>query len=211
MPMDTMNETENRNDAAANTEPSIIHPPLNKVISNIEMEIEMIPDSISGAVDDDEDMAIAGNSPRHQFILFALEGNFFALPLASALEVGHRPAITPLPQLPKWILGISNIRGEIISLINLKIFFGIPSTGTKGEGRFIIIYNQNMKTGIIVDEIPGILSLDRIDADIQNSPYRHGEILKYISGVSVSSDRLINILDADRLLTSRRLKELAEV
>ena len=206
-----MNETETLSIAAANGKPSRINPALNEVISGIEMEIGMVPDAITGVAEDYRDTAITDDSLKRQFILFTLEGNFFALSLSGALEVGHRPEITPLPNLPQWLLGISNIRGEIISLINLKIFLGIPSTGTKDEGRFIIIYNQNLKAGIIVDDIPGLLALDRIDADIQNSPYRHGEILNYISGVSVSGDHLVNILDTDRLLNSRRMTELLEV
>ena len=206
--MDTIKKFENGYEAAANTKPGIISPPLTDVISTIEMEIGKIPESMTGAAQEDQELAIMGDSLQRQYILFALEGNFFALPLSGAQEVGHRPEITPLPNLPQWVLGISNIRGEIISLINLKIFFGIPSSGAKGEGRFIVIYNQNLKTGILVDEIPGILSLDLVEGDIQNSPYRHGKILQYISRVSVSGDRLINLLDTERLLTSRRLTEL---
>ena len=149
-------------------------------------------------------------SLQNQHILLALEKTFFAFPLSRVLEIGRRPDITPLPNLPNWVLGISNVRGEIVSFINLKAFFGISATGTKVERRFLIIYNQDMKVGIIVDRIMGILSLEQIDADLQNSPYREGEIANYILGVAVSGESLTNILDVDKLLSSPRMTGFKE-
>jgi purine-binding chemotaxis protein CheW len=102
-------------------------------------------------------------------------------------------------------LGISNIRGEIISFINLKAFLGISSTGTKLDRRFLIIHNQDMKVGIIVDSIVGIFSLSQINADLQNSPFREGEIANFILGVAISEENLINILDIDKLLSCERM------
>ena len=147
---------------------------------------------------------------QNQFILLTLEKTLFALPLSRALEIGRYPDITPLPNLPNWVLGISNVRGEIISFINLKAFFGISSTGTKVERRFLIIHNQDLKVGIIVDRIMGILSFEQIDADLQNSPYREGEIANYILGVAVSGESLTNILDVNKLLSSPRMTGFKE-
>ena len=144
-------------------------------------------------------------SLQNQYILLALEKTRFALPLSSAQEIGRRPDITSLPNLPNWVLGISNIRGEIVSFVNLKAFLGISSSGTKLERRFLIIQKQDMKVGIIVDRIIGIISLSQIDADLQSSPYRDGEIAKYISGVAISGENLTNILDIDKLLSCPRM------
>ena len=149
-------------------------------------------------------------SLQNQYILLALEKTLFALPLSGALEIGRRPDITPLPNLPNWVLGISNIRGEIISFINLKAFFGISSTGSKVGRRFLILHHQSMKVGIIVDRIMGILSLDPKGADLQNSPYREGEMANYILGVAVSGENLTNILDIDKLLSSPRMTGFKE-
>jgi chemotaxis signal transduction protein len=67
------------------------------------------------------------------------------------------------------------------------------------------VHNQNTKVGMIVDRIMGILFLDEIDADFQSSPYREGEIANYILGVAVSEEKLTNILDIDKLLSSPRM------
>jgi purine-binding chemotaxis protein CheW len=203
--MDIGNNTKEGIRSWDQTEPERSPLPLNRLIAEIDREI-------GGTVSPESPKEAGSRKPegasdrlQHQFILFALESTLFALPLSSALEIGHRPDITPLPNLPPWVMGISNIRGEIISFVNLKAFLGIPFTAQKGDERFIIIHNQRLKTGMIVDGIRGIVVLDRIEHDIQKSPYRQGDIARYISGVAVSGENLMNILDIDRLLSSKRM------
>ena len=110
-----------------------------------------------------------------------------------------------MPNLPDWILGVCNIRGELISVVELKSFFGLPLYKSKRGQRYIVIHNEDIKVGIIVDRIKGILSLDQIDSDVQESPYREGDISSYISGVVVAEDKLLNVLDTDKLLSCPRI------
>lgn len=183
-----------------------INPSLNDLIAQIDRETGEIsvPEPRNEGL---LDLTKVSTPVHKQFILFAIEDTQFAIPLSNALEIGHQPDITPLPNLPKWVLGISNIRGEIISLINFKAFLGVPSSEAVGERRFIIIHNQNIKVGIIVDRIMGILSLDSSDGEIQSNPYRKGEIANYIQGAAVSGESVTNILDIDKLLSSPRMTD----
>ena len=182
-------------------------PTLDEVI----YEIDTAVGRIGVAATDEKEAApiLAGtdNARARQFILFTLESTFFALPLTKTLEIGHRPEIAPLPNLPNWVLGISNVRGEIISFVNLKAFFGIPSSAIKGESRFAVIYSQDMKVGIVADKTPGILSMDKLNMEIQDSPYRQGEFIKYIKGVTFSNENIVNILDTDKLLSALRITD----
>lgn len=205
--MDTLNKYENGISPVQKTSMDLTSPALNEVIVEIDREAGRItapgPEENKAA----EISVDRIKSRSSQFIQFTLESTFFALPLSNALEIGHRPEIAPLPNLPKWILGISNVRGEIISFVNLKDFLRIPSSGVKGERRFIIIYNHDMKAGIAVDKTPGIFSMDKINYDIQSSPYRQGEFVKYIKGVALAGENIINILDTDRLLSAMRITD----
>ena len=178
---------------------------LNDLVAEIDIETALPSDSAANKEEIAPELDETQTSPQNQHILLALEKTHFALPLSSALEIGRRSDITPMPNLPNWVLGISNIRGEIVSFVNLKAFLGISSSGTKLERRFVIIQNQDIKVGIIVDRIIGIISLNQIDADVQSSPYREGEIAKYISGVAISGENLTNILDIDKLLSCPRM------
>jgi purine-binding chemotaxis protein CheW len=183
---------------------------LDELIGEIDGKFEEIIEP--GVSDDEESKAWEKISAhrKNQFIRFTLENNIFALPLSNASEIGQRPNITPLPNLPGWIPGISNVRGEIVSFINLKAFLGIPPSGKHADERFVIIHNHEMKVGLIVDQIKGIVSLERIDTDIQSSPYREGKIADYISGVAFSKDQLLNIIAIDKLLSSPRLNDFQD-
>ena len=205
--MDTLNKYENGISPVQKTSMDLTSPALNEVIAEIDREAGRI--TTPGPEENKEEGKLVGGveSRSSQFIQFTLESTFFAIPLSNALEIGHRPEIAPLPNLPKWILGISNVRGEIISFVNLKDFLRIPSSGVKGERRFIIIYNHDMKAGIAVDKTPGIFSMDKINYDIQSSPYRQGEFVKYIKGVTLAGESIINILDTDRLLSALRITD----
>ena len=183
---------------------------LNELIAEIDRETAVPFDPATNIEEISPNLDGMPTSLQNQYILLALEKTLFALPLSSALEIGRRPEITPLPNLPNWVLGISNIRGEILSFINLKAFFGISSTGSKVGRHFLIIHNQDMKVGIIVDRIMGILSIDQIDADLQDSPYREGEMANYILQVAVLGENLTNILDIDKLLSSPRMTGFME-
>ena len=183
-----------------------INPSLDDLIAVIDRETEEMTVPESGQ-EELLDLTKVSTPVHKQFILFTIEDTRLAIPLSNTLEIGDQPDITPLPNLPKWVLGISNIRGEIISLINFKAFLGISSSGAKGEQRFIIIRNQEIKVGIIVDKIMGILSLDPSDGEIQNNPYRKGEIANYIQGTAVTREGVTNILDIDKLLSSPRMNE----
>ena len=180
-------------------------PSLEDLISEIDSKISQTlhPDQTEGA--ETSEPASLQSSEHGKYIRFLLDDILMAIPLSSALEVGHRPDITPLPNLPDWILGISNIRGEIVSVLDLKRFFGRSSSGTSRGSRLIIIHNQDLKVGIIVDSIMGIMSLDRTETDVQPNPYRGEEISSFFSGVVASGEKLLNILDVDRLLSYPRM------
>ena len=148
-----------------------------------------------------------------QYIRFFLEDVFLAVPLSGVLEIGHLPDITPLPNLPEWLLGVSNIRGEIVSIVDLKVFFGLSFRKGKRNRRLIVVRNPEMKTGILVDRIMGILSSGRSDATlVQDSPYSKetsgSELAPYISGLLVPESRdekILNIFDIDKFLSCPRM------
>ncbi|OQX25175.1 MAG: hypothetical protein BWK80_16985 [Desulfobacteraceae bacterium IS3] len=146
---------------------------------------------------------------RHKpYITFFLDEIFLAAPLSYASEIGRDPAITPLPNLPEWVLGLSNIRGEIISIVDLKSFMGLPAHGFKKIRRFIVIHDRHIKVGIVVDRIAGIFSVS--DKEKKKRSHDSGEISGFISAVvppgpepaNVSGrGRLLNILDMEKLLS----------
>ena len=103
---------------------------LEQLVAEIDRETNEIPGPdavVPKTVEPGADHAVGPEGQafnREQFIRFYLNDILLAIPLKSALEIGHRPVITPLPNLPDWLLGVSNVRGEIVSIVDLKIFLG---------------------------------------------------------------------------------------
>lgn len=183
---------------------------LDSLIAQIDQETG--PSEFTGAEEGKEEEAPQAASDQkreteymEQYIRFYLDDVLLAIPLSNALEIGHRPAITYLPNLPEWILGVSNIRGEIVSIIDLKLFFGLPAQKLARDRRFITVRNKEIRVGFIVDRIVGIYSPDRTQTQIQASPYEEGELSSFISGVMIIDDQLVNILDVDKLLSSQKM------
>jgi purine-binding chemotaxis protein CheW len=172
-------------------------PSLEKLIAEIDREIDIFPSA-------DRKMPVRSYS-RKQYIRFLLGDMLFAIPLSAATEIGHLPNVTPLPNLPEWVMGVSNIRGEIISIADIKLFFGLPSQGVKRDSRFIVIRDQNMKVGLIVDKVIGIFSIDHNEIEIQENPYQKSDdagVSAYVSGIVITQDGLMNLMDTDKLLSS---------
>lgn len=180
---------------------------LEQLIAEIDSETgeKPIPDEKAGEKAVSPLSASEAGYRRERYIRFYLNDMLMAIPLQSATEIGHRPLITPLPNLPDWVLGVSNIRGEIVSIVDLKSFLGLPSHGVLRDRRFVITHTPDMKVGLVVDRIMDILTGEKITTDIQESPYEEGEISTYISGIIATEDNVMNILDIDKLLTSPRM------
>ena len=76
-------------------------------------------------------------------------------------EVIRLNGYTALPGTPDFIIGIINVRGSIVPLMNIRKFFGIPETGLSNSYRALIINNEKIETGIIADDVAGVLELYR--------------------------------------------------
>src|SRR5262249_17419684 len=97
-----------------------------------------------------------------QYMVFSLADMDYAVPLSHVLEVGRTRPITPVPNLTDWILGVANVHGDIVSMISLRRFLGLPLRDTGPESRLLVVKANSgpeLTTGLIVDRIRGIRSV----------------------------------------------------
>jgi purine-binding chemotaxis protein CheW len=141
------------------------------------------------------------SSPTIEVITFMLGSEQYAMELHHIQEVIPLPELTTLPGTPKFVLGIINVRGQIISVIDLKTFFDLPQQGLTNRNRVIILHGQEMEFGILADEIHGIsrMAADEIQTTL---PTLTGVRQEYLQGVSKES---VAILDAKKLLTDPKM------
>jgi len=136
-----------------------------------------------------------------EILEFRLASETYGIETAFIREVYPLKDLTTLPGTPPFVLGIVNVRGQIISVIDLKIFFNLPEKGLGELNKVIIIRNERMEFGILADIINGIRSVS-LDA-VQSSPVSKSEIgADYLKGVI--NDHTI-ILDADKILKDENI------
>ncbi|MGH9720410.1 MAG: chemotaxis protein CheW [Bryobacteraceae bacterium] len=93
-----------------------------------------------------------------QCVLFSLDGARYALPLDDVVETGRVPAITRLPRVPSYVRGVSNLRGEIVVVFDLRSMLGLDPPATAAHGRMLLVRvgEDSQHAALIVDAIGGI-------------------------------------------------------
>ncbi|MBI1910824.1 MAG: chemotaxis protein CheW [Deltaproteobacteria bacterium] len=109
--------------------------------------------------------------------------------------------ITPVPCTPPFVLGIINVRGNVLSVIDIKKFFGLPEKGITDLNKVIIIHSPAMEFGILADAIVGVKEIK--SSELKPSlPMLTGIREEYLKGIL--NDRL-TVLDANKLLNDRKI------
>lgn len=133
-----------------------------------------------------------------RFLCFTLGGEEYAIPLLAVKEVIAPPEITPVPQCPPYFLGIMNLRGQIISVIDMRTKLGIkPSAGS--ENAIIICDVQPNPMGIMVDAINSVHA-PSADEMSGKPELRAQKSADHIAAVFRSRESLVLILDIERAL-----------
>lgn len=132
---------------------------------------------------------------------FLLAHEKYAIELRHIREVYPLTDITPLPCTPSFVAGIINVRGQIMSVVDIKKFFDLPDTGFSDLNHVIILKNEDMEFGILADRILGVSSLP--EDDVQPPPPAFKDVrAEYLKGVT--KDPLI-ILDGGRILGDKKI------
>ncbi|HEX7584076.1 MAG TPA: chemotaxis protein CheW [Prolixibacteraceae bacterium] len=134
-------------------------------------------------------------------ITFSLSDENYGIETEFVSEVYHLKEFTPLPGVPAYILGVINVRGKILEVIDLKKLFNLPDKGIGELNKVIILRNEQMEFGILADVVHGIqiVAVEDIRA-VTSTVSGIGE--EYLKGVT--KEHLI-ILNADNLLSDKSI------
>jgi len=151
-------------------------------------------------------------SGEEQHIIFTLSDTEYTVSIANILEIGRPMDITPVPNTPDWVLGIANLRGDIISIVDLRAFLGMERISYGQASRMLIAQARqaDVSTGLIVDRVSGIryLSVDRISAPAGSI---EDQVAPYLRGIYEHDGHLLVVLDFDRLLLSPEMRQFEPV
>jgi purine-binding chemotaxis protein CheW len=136
-----------------------------------------------------------------EIVEFRLSQETYGIESEFVREVYPLKDITPLPCTPSFVLGIVNVRGQILSVIDLKKFFNLPVKGLGDLNKIIIIHNEMMEFGILADIILGThrISQEAIQPPL---PTVTGIGSDYVKGVTADG---IIVLDSNRILSDEKI------
>jgi purine-binding chemotaxis protein CheW len=138
---------------------------------------------------------------------FLLSGERYAMDISCVTQTLPLADFTPLFCTPSFVLGITNLRGKIISIIDLRRFFELPAVGLCDLNRVIVVSNGTMEFGILADSIVGMLSLPR--CELQPPPAALTGIREeFLSGVTAGR---LALLDIRKILSDKRIVVHEEV
>ena len=129
-----------------------------------------------------------------QYIGFTMNGNEYTIPILKVQEIVNLPHLTRLPQVPHYIEGVTNLRGRIIPIVNLKKLVGLGGDSL-GE-KVIVVTSGRIIFGVLIDAITGVITIE--DSAIE--PPTDFNTSDIVSGVAKVGEKLIVLLDTKKLI-----------
>lgn len=139
------------------------------------------------------------HADRTQLLVLRLEDEWYAVDVGHVREILHDVEITRVPCAPVYVMGILSVRGEIISVCDLKSTLGLPHEAQYDQAPVVVVETGEIVTGLVADDVaditevtanaiePALATIDRLQAE-------------YILGEVMVDDRLVAILNLDRIV-----------
>lgn len=177
---------------------------LDDLISSIDGEIDALHNI--GSTDGTGETAVSGTTEQH--IIFSLANVEYTVPINNVIEIGRPLDITSVPNVPNWTLGVANLRGDIISIVDLRMFLGMPVEEYGENGRLLVSQSQieDITIGLLVDRVSGIGNLQPHQISAPTAPIQD-EVAPYLRGVYEHEGRMLVVLNLDKLLLSSEMQQ----
>ena len=146
-----------------------------------------------------------------QYLVFAVKSQEFGIQAIRVQEISRVLGTTEVPNAPSYIEGIMNLRGRLASVINFRKKFGFEPKEHDEDTRVIVVELDTFPIGIIVDSVEEVIRIpDEKVQELPESTTTSGS-KEYMTGVGMLDNRLIILLDVDKVLTKTELIELSEI
>ena len=146
-----------------------------------------------------------------QLVTFLLGEEEYGIPIARIQEIDRLSKITQTPKAPRFVEGVTNLRGEVIPVLSTRTLFALEPKAADDHTRVIIVDLGGAKTGLVVDSVKQVLSIPQSNIAPPPPSISNGADSQFISGIGKVEDgkRMIVLLDVARVLTRIEQSELA--
>lgn len=135
----------------------------------------------------------------NKYVTFKIDKEYYGINIESVTAIEKMENITRIPNSPKYIKGVINLRGNVITLISLRNKMNIQDKDITNNSRIIVVSKDEITLGLIVDSSSEVIEINPGDIDKPPSTSEK-ESSTYISGVAKVDDRLIILLDLSKIM-----------
>ncbi|GGO67448.1 chemotaxis protein CheW [Bowmanella pacifica] len=160
--------------------------------------------------DDRNNNAAMDNDEVLQWVTFRLGEETYGINVMQVQEVLRYSEIAPVPGAPDYVLGIINLRGNVVTVIDTRARFGLEANDVTDNTRIVIIESEQQVVGILVDSVAEVVYLK--SSEIDSAPnVGTEESAKFIQGVSNRDGELLILVDLNKLLTDEEWDEISSL
>ena len=142
-----------------------------------------------------------------RFVLLSIASAHYAVPESFVTELDRVPAITPVPRVPAWLRGVTSVRGDILSVIDMRTFLGLEPAAPHSARMLVVrLLDEDFTAGLLVDTVDRIIAIAPGDI-VPPASRLEGPLVAYLRGVCTIGDRLVAVLDLDQFLRSSEIRQ----
>lgn len=151
-----------------------------------------------------------GSEPLSRWVTFQLDDETYGIDVMQIREVLRSPDISPVPGAPAFVLGIINLRGNVVAIIDTRSRFSLPPREVDDFSRILILEAGDYVVGFLVDSVSEVAELRT--EDIEAAPDTGSrDASRFINGLYNREEGLLILVDASRLLSDDEMAELATI
>ena len=144
---------------------------------------------------------------ENQLVVFNLANEDYGVDIGAVDGIVKMQAITKVPQAPDFVEGITNMRGEVLPVLDLRKRFGLPLSETSKDTRIVNVEVDGVKVGMVVDAVTEVLRVAEEEVE-PPSPLVTTVDSAFITGIAKVDSRLIILLDLAKVLSTEEQADL---
>ncbi|ANI61751.1 purine-binding chemotaxis protein CheW [Pseudomonas sp. PvR086] len=154
--------------------------------------------------------AKGSEDPILQWVTFKLDNETYGINVMRVQEVLRYTEIAPVPGAPSYVLGIINLRGNVVTVIDTRQRFGLGTVDVSDNTRIVIIEADKQVVGIMVDSVAEVVYLRQ--SEIETAPnVGNEESAKFIQGVCNKNNELLILVELDKMMSEEEWSELESI
>lgn len=150
------------------------------------------------------------DDPILQWVTFRLDNETYGINVMQVQEVLRYTEIAPVPGAPNYVLGIINLRGNVVTVIDTRERFGLPGADLNDNTRIVIIETEEQVVGILVDAVAEVVYLRQSEIEVAPN-VGNEDSAKFIQGVCHKNEELLILVELEKMLTSEEWADMGEI